>query len=441
MNKKKVAILALAAAILASSGGAVGSVITAAPAEAATLTTSAPPNLKAFTDALTLQSGVTFTRPTRIVGTITHYTVTLKQAGKADRVFTNKSGRMTFGAPLAGLSENTAYTVQVKANVVSRTGAKSTGAVASTTFKTGYSKNTVKPTTPASLRVAEAGVSSFVTRWNAPVGYVGTVTGYVVRVKQGTTVIKTVTVSPSTLSYKVDGLKAASAYTVEVNATFASANRAAKASSAITKVAAYTAKPIATSLKPVTTVSKITSNSAVIEWKPIAGAITYLTFVSEKGGKLVSRSEASPSSTSDPIPNILKPNTTYIADVQAIIPSADGKSWTAYSGITEFTTASAAPAASLKPVVTISDITSTSAKANWTLSSAPNVSINMLFVTEKATMQGLGGTRWSSTTTSAGLDQLKPNTTYIVAVQAFLSTPDSAGNTSYVGTTEFTTTG
>jgi hypothetical protein len=439
MNKKKVAILALTAAILASSGGAVGAVITAAPAEAATLTTSAPANLKAFTDAATLQSGITFTRPTRIVGTIKSYTVVLKQAGKADRLYTNYSGRMQFGAPLAGLSENTAYTVQVKANVVSRTGAKSTGAVASTTFKTGYSKSTVRPTAPASLRTTEATDKSFVARWTAPVGYVGTVTGYTVTVKQGTVALKTVSVSPSTLAYKVEALKAASAYTVEVKANFASANKLSKASSVASKVAAYTAKPVV-NLKPVVTVSNVTSNSAVMEWSPIAGAKTYLTFVSEKGGQLVSRGEYSSSDTRAPIPNFLKPNTTYIADVQAIIPSADGKSWTAYSGVKEFTTASA-PTSSLKPVVTISDITSTSAKANWTLSSAPNVSINMLFVTEKATMQGLGGTRWSSTTTSVGLDQLKPNTTYIVAVQAFLSTPDSAGNSSYVGTTEFTTKG
>lgn len=439
MNKKKVAILALTAAILASSGGTVGAVITAAPAEAATLTTSAPANLKAFTDAATLQSGITFTRPTRIVGTIKSYTVILKQAGKADRLYTNYSGRMQFGAPLAGLSENTAYTVQVKANVVSRTGAKSTGAVASTTFKTGYSKSTVRPTAPASLRTTEATDKSFVARWNAPVGYVGTVTGYTVTVKQGTVALKTVSVSPSTLAYKVEALKAASAYTVEVKANFASANKMSKASSVASKVAAYTAKPVVVNLKPVVTVSNIDSDSAVMEWKPIAGAKTYLTFISEKGGQLISRGEYSSSDTRAPIPNILKPNTTYIADVQAIIPSADGKSWTAHSGIKEFTTASA-PASSLKPVVTISDITTNSAKVSWTKSSAPNLDMYMVSIAEKGSQARPMSSRWGTDTLSIGTgDFLKPNTTYYVSVQAWMPVPDSSGIYAHVGVAEFTT--
>lgn len=441
MNKKKVAILALTAAILASSGGAVGAVATAAPAEAATLTTSAPVGLKAFTDAATLQSGITFARPTRIVGTITSYTVILKQVGKADRVITNKSGRVVFGAPTAGLAENTAYAVQVKANVVSSRGVKSTGAVASTTFKTGYSKSTVKPTAPVGLKVTDVGETSFVARWSAPTGYVGTLTGYTVTMKQAGVAFKTVSVLPSVVSYKVDALKAASAYTVEVNATFASPNKMAKASSVASKIAAYTNKPVADAFKPVVTISNVTSNSGVMNWKSVPGATTYLTFVSEKGGNVVSRGEYSANTLTAATPPVLKPGTTYLADVQAVIPTADGLSWKAYSsGLIEFTTAGTAPT-SLKPVVTVSDITSTSATVNWINSSAPNVTINMVSLAEKNPLVGLGGTRWAPTATSARLDQLKPNTTYIVTVQSFLSTYDSAGNSAYSGTTEFTTAG
>lgn len=436
MNKKKVAILALTAAILASSGGVVSSVVTAAPAEAAILTTSAPANLKAFTDAATLQSGITFTRPTRIVGTITSYTVILKQVGKADRVITNKSGRVLFGAPTAGLSENTAYTVQVKANVVSSRGVKSTGAVASTSFKTGYSKSTVKATAPGNLKITDVAETSFVARWTAPVGYVGTVTGYTVKLTKSGVLVKSVSVSPSTLSYKADGLASATAYTTEVTANFASPNKMTKASSVAAKVVAATAKPAVVNLKPVVTLSNVTSNSAVMNWKPVTGAITYLTFVSEKSGSLVSRGEYSANDTSAATPPVLKPGTTYLADVQAVIPTADGKSWIAYSsGLIEFTTPAAAA-----PVVTISEITTNSATINWTPSS--NVSIYMVGIVEKGTAATAPGTRWGPDRTFVGTGSwLKPNTTYVVGVQAFLSTPDSSGKTSYYSTAEFTTKG
>jgi hypothetical protein len=440
MNKKKVASLALAAAILASSGGAVGSVITAAPAEAATLTTSAPANLKAFTDASTLQSGITFTRPTTIVGTITNYTVILKQAGKADRVSTNVSGRVLFGAPLAGLAENTAYTVQVKANVVSSRGVKSTGAVASTSFKTGYSKSTVKPTAPGNLKITDVAEKSFVARWTAPVGYVGTVTGYTVSLKKSGVLVKTVSVSPSTLSYKADGLLSATAYTTEVTANFASPNKMAKASSVAAKVVAATAKPAAVSLNPVVDISGISSNSATLNWKPIPGATTYLTFISEKGGQLVSRGEYGTTTTNAPVPNVLKPGTTYIADVQAVIWSSDGKTWKAYSGTKEFTTT--APAPGLNPVVKVSNITSNSAQVSWTKSTAPNLNMYMVTFAEKGSQARPMSARYGTNTLSIGSgESLKPNTTYYVNVQAWMPIPDKDGVYAYVGSAEFTTKG
>lgn len=444
MNKKKVASLALAAAILASSGGVAGSVFTAAPAEAATVAsyTSAPANFRAFTNPTTFQSGVAWGYPAHVTGTVRDYTVTLKQAGKPDRIYTTRTGQMMFGTTGVQLFENTAYTAQVKANVFSRTGARLTSAVASTTFKTGWAPNRIKATAPVGLRTTDVGVNSFVARWAPPVGYVGTVTGYTVTLKQSGVALKTVSVSPSTLSYKEDALKAASAYTVEVKATYASANKMVKASSAASTVVVATAKPVVTNLKPIVTISNITSKSAVMNWKTIPGATTYLTFVSEKGGQLVSRGEASANATSASTYASLKPGTTYLADVQAVIPTADGKSWTAYSsGMIEFTTASAAPVG-LAPVVTISDITSNSATINWTPSSAPNLSIYMVGIVEKGAQATGPGTRWGPDRTSIGTGAwLKPNTTYIVSVQAFLTAPDSAKNTAYTGTTEFTTKG
>lgn len=441
MNKKKVASLALAAALLASSGGVVGSVITAAPAEAATLTTSAPANLKAFTDTSTLQSGISFTRPTRIVGTITSYTVILKQAGKADRIFTNKSGRMTFGAPLAGLSENTSYTVQVKANVVSSRGVKSTGAVASTAFKTGYSKSTVKPTAPGNLKITDVAETSFIARWTAPVGYVGTVTGYTVKLTKSGALVKTVSVSPSTLSYKADGLASATAYTTEVTANFASPNKMAKASSVAAKMVAATAKPAAVALNPVVDISNISSNSATLNWKAVPGATTYLTFVSEKGGQVVSRGEYDAKTTSAAVPNVLKPGTTYLADVQAVVWSADGKTWKAYSsGLKEFTTS--APAPGLSPVVKVSDITSNSAQVSWTKSTAPNLNMYMVTFAEKGSQARPLSARYGTDTLSTGSGaMLKPNTTYYVNVQAWMPIPDKDGVYAYVGSAEFTTKG
>lgn len=345
MRKNKILGVALAAAILASGGSVAGSVFTAVPAEAATVaaTTSAVGGLKAFTDVATLQDGVLFTRPTRIVGTITSYTVTLKQAGKADRVFINKSGRQMFGAAGAGLAENTAYTVQVKANVVSRTGAKSFGAVASTTFKTGWARTTVKATAPVGIRATDVGENSFVARWTAPVAYVGSVTGYTVKVKQGTVIMKTVTVSASTYSYKADALAASSGYTVDVTANFVSANGVNKATSAASSVTAFTAKPLAVGLKPVVTISNITSNTATASWTPTSAPnpAVYMVFVTEKGGNSTLNLGRWPidrnSIILDPALD-LKPNTTYIVTVQVFLTAYDSAGNSAYAGTTEFTT-------------------------------------------------------------------------------------------------------
>lgn len=130
MKKYKGVVIALAAAILTSGGGVAGSVVMATPAQAAEQVTNFAPNAPTglkyanapmpYSPYFTPTIMVGWNAPTGVLGTITDYTITLKQTGKTDRVINSK----TTYASIGSLTENTAYTIQVKANVVSKTGVK-----------------------------------------------------------------------------------------------------------------------------------------------------------------------------------------------------------------------------------------------------------------------------------------------------------------------------
>lgn len=184
-----------------------------APAAAPT----APTGLKVA--AMTYnEATLAWVAPTGVVGDLTGYTVTVKQTGKADRILKTTTPTVK----VTGLTENTPYTVQVIANVASkdRTRAVTSPAV-SLAIKTTFSPaSTVKVGRPASL-VTVAGKTTLTSTWKAPT-VTGTLTGYVVTLKQGTTVVKTY--STNSLKASFSGLKPNTDYTFSVKAKAISSN-------------------------------------------------------------------------------------------------------------------------------------------------------------------------------------------------------------------------
>lgn len=283
--------------------------------------------------------------------TITGYTVTLKQAGKADRVFTSK----TTSVSVSGFTENTAYTVQVKAHVTGKTTltgdwsgfqgtlpvktVSTTTAPAITSIRTGYSNYppfAVQVSAPT-IKILETTENSMGATLSVPGFTVGQLTSYVVTVKQGNTVVKTTIVTnPSdnptgsrAIPHTVTGLKSNTAYTIQVKAN-AKAWTGTNASTSGNTADFVTAKSSAVAVaKPVVTVSSVASKTAKLTWtKPaVTGQIrAYLIFVTEKGStRSMKIGEYSGTTTSAQLQSVLKPNTTYTVSVVAMAHSEDGK--------------------------------------------------------------------------------------------------------------------
>lgn len=336
MNKSKIMVVALAATILASGGGIAGSVATATPAQAATVTvaapTTAPIGLRTYPFAMGNMVHVMWSAPTNVSGTISSYTLTLKQAGKSDRILTTKDRYIVLG-DAGELAENTTYTLLVKANIISKAGVKSTSPNASVQFKTSYALTTVKVSAPTSLYVAGATANSFAVSWKAPTSTVGLVESYTVRVKKGTTLVKTITLPANILTYKATSLASNTAYTAEVTANAISFRGGNHATSTATKVAVTTSKSSVVAVaKPVVTVASVATNTAKITWtKPaVTGQIrAYVIFVTEKGTtRSMKIGEYSGTTTSAQLQSVLKPNTTYTVSVVAMAHSEDGKNMT-----------------------------------------------------------------------------------------------------------------
>lgn len=349
MNTSKVVVVAVAAAILASGGGLAGSVATATPAQAAGMeSTTTSPTVNVFAWSFSDTSGnVQWFTPATAAGKVASYTVILKQTGKADRVFTNKSTASSITMPLTGLTPFTVYTVQVKANIVSPTGVKST-VTGESLMHTLHARNVVKAVAPK-VAVSSVTNNGMTATWDQPFDVVGWVNNYTVVVKQGTKVIQSITVPDwsrdtgylNTLN--IAGLAANTTYTLEVSTNALSADSTKSATSSKTTVKFVTAAK-ATSVvvaKPVVTVSTVTATSTVINWKkPVVtkGSISSygITLTDRSTGKKYFFSRPSTDLSFKMSP--LDANKAYTVDVIAKGVSADGKSSSYSVTQTSFTT-------------------------------------------------------------------------------------------------------
>lgn len=339
MKTNKAVVVALAAAILASGGGLAGSLATATPAQAATqrvTTEAAAPALSMFAYGVSGNSGnAVWSAPTNISGKVTSYTITVKKTGKADLVFTNTSKEKDITMTLTGLSQNTIYTVIVKANVVSPTGVKSSVS-ASSLMHTPYALTSVMPVAPK-VAVSHVTNNSLTAVWSQPIHLAGWADNYTVVVKQGTKVVQSIIVPDwsrntfYTNTLNISGLAANTAYTMEVT-TNSRAFEGTKTASSKATVVKFTTAAKASSVavaKPSVTVSTVTSSSAVVNWKKPAvtkGAIASygITLTDRSTGKkyFFSRSADSDNFKLSP----LEAGKAYTVYVVAKAVSADGKS-------------------------------------------------------------------------------------------------------------------
>jgi uncharacterized protein YkwD len=218
------------------------------------------------------EATLTWGAPAGVYGDLIDYTVTLKEPGKADRVF--KTSANSF--KVTGLVENSSYSAQIVANVISRNGQLSATSPAATVgITTLYSLSTVKATPPSALKFSSVTPNALTASWAAPAGTIGKVSRYSIVVKQGSTV--KATYSTTGTSYTLSGLNPNTAYTVEVRAVAVSANGLKQATSNVVTSAATTAKSSAVSVSaPTAALPNVASDKVTVSWtKPaVTGSIT-----------------------------------------------------------------------------------------------------------------------------------------------------------------------
>ena len=279
---------------------------------------NAPTELRVTSSAYN-EANLTWGTP-EVYGMVWDYTVTLKESGKGDRVFT--TDRNVF--KITGLTENSSYTATVFANVLSANGQlRDTSPAASLGMTTPYGPSTVKVKAPSDLKFSGVTHNALTTSWTAPPGTVGSVTGYNVTLKQGATVIATKTVT--TLAASFTGLDDSTDYTVEVSALAASADRTKTATSltagSTTLTLAYVATPNApTGLKT----TAVAYNEATLSWVAPTGIVGTLVgyTVTVKEPTKADRIFQSPG-TSYTVTG-LNENSSYTVQVAANVASRDG---------------------------------------------------------------------------------------------------------------------
>lgn len=352
--------------------------------------------------------------PEGVIGTITNYTVTVKQVGKADRIFntSNTSFRVT------DLTHDTAYTMQVIANVM--------GADQKTTVSSPAASVAVKTpiyypvsvSAPTDLGVVSVTHDSAVAVWKAPVGTIGKVESYTVTVKQGSVTKSYVT---PTTSYKITALSANTDFSVTVAANAVSVDglrkvtglgvagmfRTSAAPSPIVKIAA-----------PVTAVAGVGADRMTISWsKPIVtGTITGYRVTVKLGTTTVQTHNLSAATYAKTV-TALAENTAYTVVVDALAVAPDGKNTAmASTAKTVKTTLSAASTVKVAAPASFGATASrTTVTATWRMPAVTGKVINYTVTLKE-------GTRTVKTVVLTGgkysFTGLKANTAYTVYVKA-----------------------
>lgn len=319
------------------------------------------------------QASISWWEPEKLFGQVKNYTVTLKQAGKADRVFT-VAPQFETKFKIPGLAENTAYTAHVRANVTAweQGGKPATSPTASISIKTPYHPSRVVAKAPTSLTVGKlTGDDSFFywrgfdVSWKAPTGIIGKVKNYTVTIKQGSKVVRTFTTTKTKESSRI--LSPSTSYTVQVKANIVSAD-GKKTASASTGILGYktAAEPTSnvTLTTPKITFSKVGSYRFYTHWGATSnGKVTaYVTRWYDPNGKQVAYGEGVAKGS---LVAGFKPSTRYKVVVMAIAISPNGEKTLRKTGTGYVTTASANAVKVSNPYALKAPSTTNSIDASW----------------------------------------------------------------------------
>jgi uncharacterized protein YkwD len=356
---------------------------------------------------------VSWNSPATLVGNLVNYTVTVKQVGKADRVFntTNKFFVVT------ELNENTAYSFEVRANATSLNSLNTATATSNVlTATTPISEDSRVSVSAPAFTAATSNDNSLNVQWSAP-SVTGVITNYTVTLKQGTTVLKTVYATGTSQSFT--GLSEKMGYTVELKANAKSNNGNYTATSAIVS------KAVATTLSAASTV-KVNSPSnlylsrgytnLVASWSTpaVTGIITSYT-VTIKG---TSYSKTYTTTATKINLTGLKENAAYTVYVKANAKSSNGK-YTAYSPTIAKSATTVLSAASTVKVSAPSNFYLsrgyTNIVASWNKPAVTGIVTSYTVTIKRGTAYSK---TYTTTATKINLAGLKRGTTYTVYIQA-----------------------
>ncbi|MCS7074264.1 MAG: fibronectin type III domain-containing protein, partial [Bacteroidia bacterium] len=279
------------------------------------------------------------------------------------------------------------------------------GSRASLLTSTGCSSGSTACGTPASLSSSSITATTATVSWGAVTG----ATAYNLRYKLTSSGTWTTVNNLTSTSTNLTGLTASSTYEFQVQAVCGSTSGSFSSSATFTTTASSSTCAEPTSLMA----SSITSNSAVLTWGAVSGAIRYNVrwkLASATSWNVVAVTTNSYSLTG------LTASTQYQFAVQTVCSSTLSSN---YSSTASFTTSSSVSCGT-PTGLTISSITATTATISWTaVTGATSYNVRIKASTSST------WTTLTSTSTSMGVTNLQASTTYNVQVQAVCGSTSS----------------
>lgn len=346
-----------------------------------------PPGTPAISNLTGTSATATWSAATDNVG-VTGYEYSLNEGSS----WTNVGNTLTFN--LTGLTSATQYTFSVRA--YDPAGIR--GDVSSATFNT---PDTVSPSPPGVPAISNITGTSATATWSAATDNVG-VTGYEYSINGGSSWVNV----GNTLTASITGLTSAVGYTVSVRAYDAAGNRGGSSSATFT-----TLDTIPPSAPGVPAISNITGTSATATWTGAADnvGVTGYEYTLNGGSSWTS------------VGNTLTTNLTgltslggYTISVRAYDAAGNRGGTSSAAFFTRDTIPPSAPG-----VPTISNVTSTSATASWSVATDNGGSPSYEYSLN-------GGSSWTDDGNglTASLTGLTGATHYTFSVRAY----DGAGN-------------
>ena len=350
--------------------------------------------------------------PATVVGNLTNYTVTVKQAGKADRVFTTTNKFFV----VTDLLENSTYSFEVKANAASLNGANTATAVSATiTGTTPYAPDTVMVSPPTSVALTMPNPSEVSVSWKSPTGTVGTLTGYKVTLKSGTTTVKTVVVTG--LGANFSGLASDTNYTVEVVALATSPDETSNAASSAVNLQ-FSTVAVQVNAPTGLLLSDVSYNSLKASWtapSSVVGKITKYSVIVKQGDTV--KNTYYTTENSYLIPG-LSSNSAYTVEVRAYAVSNDGQEQKISPVVETSVTTLKSPVVSVTaPVATLSGVGADRLTVAWTKPAITGTLTGYKVVVKQGTTT-VKTVPVSMLTTSTIVTGLNERTAYTVTVEA-----------------------